>query len=141
VLFVVAFLVILGGVCWSAYVAWHGLTPATTASIALEFIVTPDPALRKRLPLLVRDASLIIAVRRSRVPILSRTVKTRSVESNHGCRLRALVSIPWSRDVTHVTRVQNCFPAAASSGRKRWTEADLNELILRMPRGGNIVTR
>ena len=44
--FVVAFLVILRGVCWSAYVAWHVPTPATTASIALEFIVTPDRALR-----------------------------------------------------------------------------------------------
>jgi hypothetical protein len=48
VLFVVAFLVILGGVCWSAYVAWHGPTPATTASIALEFIVTPDPGIAEK---------------------------------------------------------------------------------------------
>jgi hypothetical protein len=62
VLFVIAFLAVLGGVCWCAYVALHEPTPAGTESTALELIVTPDPALCKWLTAVAAGASLIIAV-------------------------------------------------------------------------------
>ena len=62
VLFVVASLAVLGGVCWAAYVAWREPTPAITESAALELIVTPDSALCKWLPVVAAGASLVIAV-------------------------------------------------------------------------------
>lgn len=62
VLFVVAFLAVLGGVCWCAYIAWHEPTPARTESTALESIVTPDPAQCKWHPVVAAGASLAIAV-------------------------------------------------------------------------------
>ena len=57
--FVVAFLAVLGGVCWSSYVAWH--QPTKTESTTLELIVTPDPALCKWLTVVAAGASLVIA--------------------------------------------------------------------------------
>ena len=62
VLFVFALLVVLGGVCWCAYIAWHEPTPARTESTALELIVTPAPALCKWLPVVAAGAWLVIAV-------------------------------------------------------------------------------
>jgi hypothetical protein len=61
VLFVVAFLAVLGGVCWSSYVAWHQPTPAKTESTPLGLIVTPGPALCKWLTVVAAGASLVIA--------------------------------------------------------------------------------
>ena len=62
VLFVVAFLAVLGGVCWWAYVAWPEPTPARKESTTLELIVTPAPALSKWLTVAAAGASLVIAV-------------------------------------------------------------------------------
>ena len=60
-LLAVAFFAVLGGVCWSGYVAWHEPAPVRTEGSAVELIVTRDPALYKWLPVIAASASLAIA--------------------------------------------------------------------------------